>query len=221
MPSHPLRPVGHSNVLKSLDEIVASNEAALVAVDAPLVIPNQRGPRICDALIDDEYEAKHAGCYPMNLGSQFAANLLSFSDKLVERGFKHGCNTPARQVGRQLIEVYPHPAVVELFALTSILRYKEKAGRTPEFRVSELSKLCSLLLGLGDFEPALKLHARDLPKIPSGAWLTNRNLKLVEDMLDGIVCAYVAAHWWFWGSERNTVFGSELDGYIIVPLGRN
>jgi pyridoxamine 5'-phosphate oxidase len=42
-------------------------------------------------------------------------------------------------------------------------------------------------------------------------------LKAVEDQLDAIHCAYVAAHWWYWGSERNEVLGNAQDGYIVVP----
>ncbi|MEM6424352.1 MAG: DUF429 domain-containing protein, partial [Cyanobacteria bacterium P01_D01_bin.128] len=29
--------------------------------------------------------------------------------------------------------------------------------------------------------------------------------------------AYVAAHWWYWGTEKNWVLGDRDRGYIIVP----
>jgi predicted RNase H-like nuclease len=42
-------------------------------------------------------------------------------------------------------------------------------------------------------------------------------LKELEDELDAIVCAYVGAHWWYWGHARNTAFGDAGNGYIVVP----
>jgi pyridoxamine 5'-phosphate oxidase len=45
-------------------------------------------------------------------------------------------------------------------------------------------------------------------------------LKAVEDQLDALLCAYVAAHWWYWGRERNDVLGNSRTGYIVVPQRR-
>jgi predicted RNase H-like nuclease len=42
-------------------------------------------------------------------------------------------------------------------------------------------------------------------------------LKALEDQLDSLICAYVAAHWWYWGAERNMSLGNLTEGYIIVP----
>ncbi|MEM8545413.1 MAG: hypothetical protein AAGF66_15655 [Cyanobacteria bacterium P01_H01_bin.119] len=42
-------------------------------------------------------------------------------------------------------------------------------------------------------------------------------MKALEDKLDSLVCAYVAAHWWYWGTEKNWVLGDRDRGYIIVP----
>ena len=39
----------------------------------------------------------------------------------------------------------------------------------------------------------------------------------VEDQIDAVLCAYIAAHWWFWATDRNTVYGTAEDGYIVVP----
>jgi predicted RNase H-like nuclease len=41
-------------------------------------------------------------------------------------------------------------------------------------------------------------------------------LKAVEDQLDSLIYAYVAAHWWYWGLEGNWVLGDRATGYIIV-----
>jgi pyridoxamine 5'-phosphate oxidase len=41
--------------------------------------------------------------------------------------------------------------------------------------------------------------------------------KIPADQLDAVLCAYLAAHWWFWGRARNDVLGDSKAGYIIVP----
>jgi len=44
-----------------------------------------------------------------------------------------------------------------------------------------------------------------------------RELKAVEDQIDAVLAAYIAAHWWYWGLERNEVLGNARTGYIVVP----
>jgi predicted RNase H-like nuclease len=45
-------------------------------------------------------------------------------------------------------------------------------------------------------------------------------LKALEDKLDALLCAYIGAHWWYWGIERNLVLGDRTTGYIVIPQGR-
>ncbi len=42
-------------------------------------------------------------------------------------------------------------------------------------------------------------------------------MKRYEDTLDAIFCAYLAWHCWRWGAERNEMFGTMEQGYIVVP----
>lgn len=157
----------------------------------------------------------------MNLENPSAKSLLSFSNALEERGFAHGCNLPSRQIARQRIEVYPHPPIIELFGLDSILYYKDRRGRPPEYRANEMGRLRDYILSLGRAQPALLIDSKELPGPAKGTRLSGSELRVAEDLLDGIVCAYLAAHWWLWGLERNTVFGDEAEGYIIVPNGKH
>jgi len=46
---------------------------------------------------------------------------------------------------------------------------------------------------------------------------TGRDLKAVEDKLEAILAAYAAAHWWYWGRERNDLLGNSRVGYVIIP----
>jgi predicted RNase H-like nuclease len=66
-------------------------------------------------------------------------------------------------------------------------------------------------------EPAM--IAVDAPTLIPNA--TGAALKAVEDQLDSLICAYVAAHWWYWGSDRNWVLGDATTGYIVVPAPKD
>jgi predicted RNase H-like nuclease len=86
-------------------------------------------------------------------------------------------------------------------------------GRLAERR-PELEKLRQYQLSvLPTLEPALAIGPPDLPTIPQ----TGAAMKAVEDQLDSLTCAYAAAHWWYWGTERNWVLGNVNEGYIVVP----
>jgi predicted RNase H-like nuclease len=188
-------------------ETEAGHGSAVVAVDAPLVIRNRTGIRDAERAMNQEFRRFHAGCHAANLGRPFAQNALSFSQKLADLGFGHGAGMTARAKGRFQIEVHPHAASVNLFDLPRIVKYKR--GRRAD-RAKELRRLRRLMLSrLPLLHPALSLR---LPGIPNTG-----SLKPVEDQIDAVLCAYIAAHWWFWATRRNHVYGCAETGYIVVP----
>jgi len=200
-----------AEVLAWVDAQVPPGEPAMIAIDAPTVIPNATGMRWPDRLAHKYFGKYDAGCYPANQGRPFAEGLVKFSQALEAQGFQHAPTVTPQQPGRYQIELFPHPATIHLFHLDRILKYKK--GRLAQRR-AELSKLRSLQLAtLPTLAPALALSAEQLPVIPTGG----AQLKAVEDQLDSLICAYAGAHWWWWGLERNWVLGSLEAGYIVVP----
>ncbi|HEY9604477.1 MAG TPA: DUF429 domain-containing protein [Allocoleopsis sp.] len=204
-----------SDILNWVDQWVPRSEPAMIAVDAPTLIPNATGMRLPDKLTHQHFHRYHAGCYPANLDRPFAQRTIEFGLSLEARGFAHAPVITPQKLGRYQIEVFPHPAIVHLFGLTRILKYKK--GILAERRL-ELMKLRQFILDiLPTLEPSLtlcsSLSESCLPEIPT----TGAALKAVEDQLDSLICAYVAAHWWYWGSDRNWVLGDQSAGYIVVP----
>jgi predicted RNase H-like nuclease len=203
------RQLAIADILNWIDKWVPPTKPALIAVDAPTLIPNATGMRLPDKLTHQHFRHYHAGCYPANLGRPFAQHTIEFGLSLEARGFAHAPVITPKTLGRYQIEVYPHPAIVHLFGLTRILKYKK--GKLSDRRL-ELIKLYQYILNiLPTLEPALKPFP--LPEIPT----TGVALKAVEDQLDSLICAYVAAHWWYWGIDRNWVLGDATTGYIVVP----
>ena len=200
--------------LQALDDIFAwisaeagAAAAAVAAVDAPLVICNPTGIRPAEGQLNRDFRRFHAGCHAANLGRPFAVNVTAFSRRLEELGFLHGAAVAARYQGRYQIEVHPHAAAVSLFGLPRIVKYK----RGPrDARAKELRRLRRLMMtNLPAGDPPLALR---LPAVPRTG-----NTKPVEDQIDAVLCAYIGAHYWYWGPERNTVYGDAAHGYIVVP----
>ncbi|MFO0334788.1 MAG: DUF429 domain-containing protein [Pseudomonadota bacterium] len=117
-----------------------------------------------------------------------------------------------------MFEVYPHPAMIELFALDGILTYKK--GRVAERR-ADLRQLQSLIGTLGNEHRGL-LPSRWLDEVldENPQSLQGTALKRLGDRLDAVFCAYLAWHCWRWGAARNRAFGSPDGGCIVVPSVR-
>lgn len=202
------------DILSWIDKTVEPSAPAIIAVDAPTLIPNPTGSRIPDKLTHKYFGKYHAGCYPANQNLPFAQRTIQFGLELQYRGFNHAPIINPQTPGRYQIEVFPHPATVNLFQLPRILKYKK--GPLSERRL-ELIKLHQLIV---EILPALKpglLFSSLIELIPEGIPTTGAAMKAIEDKLDSLICAYVAAYWWFWGQERNLVLGDETTGYIIIP----
>lgn len=202
-----------TEILAWVDHWLPAGQSGGIAVDAPTLIGNQTGMRLCDRLTHKHFGRFHAGSYPANLSLAFASSTTGFGRSLAARGFNHAPQIVPQSACRFQVEVFPHPAIVQLFELNRILKYKK--GSMADRRV-ELTKLRDYIGDrLPHLEPALDFATSPLPlpELPP----TAKSLKPLEDQLDSLICAYVAAHWWYWGTERNWVLGDVPEGYIIVP----
>jgi predicted RNase H-like nuclease len=203
-------------ILEWISVWVAVGDRALIAVDAPTLIPNATGMRLPDKLTHKYFGRYHAGCYPANRNRPFASRTVGFGEALEQLGFQHAPTIVPRQPGRYQIEVFPHPAIVNLFNLERILKYKK--GRLVE-RQRELKKLQRYIVEeLPQRQPSLSLRIAEFSLFNrSLTECRGSELKAIEDRLDSLICAYVGAHWWYWGKERNWVLGDASTGYIVVP----
>ena len=210
-----------STSVRTDDEIAAFLNPHLtpdtvVAIDAPLVVPNPTGSRSCEKALSAVFRAYDAGTHPANTshpwfdpprGATLAAH---FGWDLDPRTVPFAGSPVA-------IEVYPHPAMVVLFGLGRILPYKNKRGRTVEslraafiLLVDHLDRVVGPTLGLETSERWAQIRAVVLTA-PRKC-----DLRVVEDEIDAILCAYLA---WLWGrlDPSMEVFGDVEVGYIVTP----
>jgi pyridoxamine 5'-phosphate oxidase len=188
---------------------------AVIGIDAPTVVPEAPHAvtmRSADRLAQSLYGKYRAGPSPANLSPAVWQRTTSLSSALAAREFRHGDQLARQTGGRHQIEVYCPAASVQLFLLSQMVRYRR--GTLAERREG-LRLLRGLML---DHFPRLfpRLEVRELPEIPSSA----QDLKALEHLLDSLMSAYVAAHWWYWGRDRNDVLGDAATGYIVVPRRR-
>lgn len=206
----------NQEILEFLLEVVDSGPA-LVAIDAPLVVPNETGTRPCDLALSRAYRKVEAGALPANrrwLGPVVRGEEIV--KELQRHGFMFSPHVERRRPVRQVVEVYPHPAMVELFGLEKTLKYKARKGRSLEERRQELARYIELLRSLAKRDPPLQ--AKEFLSGISVPGLRGGMLKRVEDLLDALFCAYIALHIWWHGPEGYRTFSSENSGFVLVPI---
>jgi predicted RNase H-like nuclease/ppGpp synthetase/RelA/SpoT-type nucleotidyltranferase len=197
----------HVSAVRTDDEIVAAlapyaEGRVLAGIDAPLVVTNPTGSRPAEQALSADFRKFDAGTHPSNTG---------------KKEFEHGSRGArvAKQLGLTLhetaLEVYPHAAVVALFALDKIPTYKAKPGRDLEHLRAELLRLMGLLEGIvttGDSWAALRAAVAGATR--------KSELRKVEDQVDAVVCAFVA---WYADRhpDRTTTYGDPESGQIVTP----
>ncbi len=210
----------NGEIVAFVAEYLPQTGGAVVAVDAPLRVPNQTGSRPCDTALSADWRRFHAGALPANR-ARLAEEGVVRGEALVtalvrELRFAEAATIPRRSQARLVCEVFPHPAHVSLFGLERILKYKR--GRVDERR-SEMARYQQLLRGLRKASPPLKGTKKLLTGVDV-AELRGRGLKEYEDTLDAITCAYVASYLWEYGPKAAVTYGSVTEGSILVPAGR-
>jgi predicted RNase H-like nuclease/gamma-glutamylcyclotransferase (GGCT)/AIG2-like uncharacterized protein YtfP len=196
-------------------------DPCVVAIDAPLIVRNTAGRRECERIISRCFGRYHAAAHSSNL------SLIAFRE-----GVRAECIAGAlgldidphfspETMVRRAIEVYPHPAIVALFGLERILKYKAKGGRSVDVRREGFLALVKHLEALRVGDPPFDVmvsprwsHLRaGVEQASSGA-----HLNRLEDELDSYVCAYVAAYYWTHGTANCRVVGDTQAGYIVTPV---
>lgn len=195
--------LAYTGQLGSNEEILAfvapylqDDASAIIAIDAPLRVPNSTGTRFCDQALSAEWRRFEAGALPAN------RRLLAFAGEvrgealvtLLARhyGFVECAPLPQQREGRYLCEVFPHPSHVRFFGLSKTLKYKARPGRSLHERLAEFVRYQQLLGTLQQATPPL--FGMDELLAVNLQGLTGRALKAYEDTLDAITCAYTAAY---------------------------
>lgn len=189
----------------------------VVGVDAPLVVEPERRAEV---ELGRVYGSRHAGAYLATIPFLARMNGLAgprLAAELRLRGFEFDpARLAAKAPGRFAMEVFPHPAQVELFGLARALKYKR--GPVASRRAALAAYQGHLVALLEPVAPAVLSDARVREVFAAGALEARGTaLKSLEDRLDALTCAYVAYHCWRHGPGGFSVFGRSEHGCIVVP----
>ncbi|MET0998724.1 MAG: DUF429 domain-containing protein [Marmoricola sp.] len=211
----------HLTAVRTDEEILEAlapyaDDECLVAIDAPLIVTNPTGNRPAEAALNRDFAKYDAGAHPSNTGK--AEFRETPRGAVLSQALGLDMN-PRSGRRRRAIEVYPHPATVALFRLGRTLKYKNKPGRDLDSLRAELLTLMDLVEGLSTAEPALHVAAD-----PTWSGLRTQvetatrksQLRVVEDQVDAVVCAYVA----LFAASRpadTTTYGDFESGYVVTP----
>jgi predicted RNase H-like nuclease/ppGpp synthetase/RelA/SpoT-type nucleotidyltranferase len=197
----------HVSRVRTDDEIEAAvapyaGNGLVAGIDAPLVVTNPTGSRPAERALSADFRKFHAGTHPSNTAKP------EFADGT------RGARVAERLglvVHETALEVYPHAALVALFDLERILTYKDKRGRDLEHLRSEMLRLMGLVERVVTTDEAWSV----LREMVVGATRKSQ-LRVVEDQVDAVVCAYVA---WFADRhpDRVTAYGDDETGIIVTP----
>jgi predicted RNase H-like nuclease/ppGpp synthetase/RelA/SpoT-type nucleotidyltranferase len=197
----------HVSRVRTDEEIEAAvapyaGDGLVAGIDAPLVVTNPTGSRPAERALSADFRKFHAGTHPSNTGKP------EFADGT------RGARVAERLglvVHETALEVYPHAALVALFDLERILTYKDKRGRDLEHLRSEMLRLMGLVERVVTTDEAWS----GLRETVVGATRKSQ-LRVVEDQVDAVVCAYVA---WFADRhpDRVTAYGDDETGIIVTP----
>ena len=182
--------------LKSDDDIlnyILEIKPDKIGVDAPLEVLNSSGTRDIENSFLKDFAKYKLGVYPVN---------KSIMDRLyggnrAEELFKKLQNY---QLRINLFEVYPHATILRCFTKDKVLPYKRKKGRSSPFIREQLNI----------FQNYIEDVIIDFNRYDVDNCMV-KDLKVIEDKLDSIVCAYTLY-------RGDTVGYNDYDKLLIVPI---
>lgn len=198
-------PRGDAELLAVVRERLHPTRSLLLTIDAPILCPNRTGTRPVDRLTHTMFHREHAACHPAN--STKCPRPPRIRRALGTMGIATGWDLAS---SRQLAaEVYPHPAMVRLFRLERIVKYKR--GRVGEKR-KEFRRLQGLVRELLGTEMQWVTGGADTEELLRAPWT-----KRTEDLTDALFCALIGAWHWRYGGRRSEVIGNARTGFILLP----
>jgi predicted RNase H-like nuclease len=207
----------------------------IVAVDAPLLVLNAGGQRVCENEVGRRYGRFKVSANSSNLASPRAAG-VRLRRELEARGWRYADGTAGPPAGgRTLFECYPYTTLVGAAELGYAIErplYKRRPRRLPiaewrPLRAAACDELVRRVAALAAASPPLDLRSHPvtaaLATEPSP--LADRAYKHREDLVDACLAAWTASLWASAGTARCQVLGAgdplvDADGRratIIAP----
>lgn len=208
---------------------VTGREDALVAVDAPLVVTNSSGQRLCEKQVGQRYGRWQVSANTTNTSSPRQAG-VALLPGLEHLGFNYsdGWAGPPTS-GRHVFECYPYTTVVGAAELGYDIerpRYKRKpkamnAATFRPLRAAACDELVRRMATLDGADPPLVLGSHPVSEalILEPSPVANEvDYKHREDLLDALLCAWTASVWHRHGADRCQILGNPRGATPVATI---
>lgn len=207
---------------------------AVLAVDAPLVVNNPTGMRLCERETGSRYGRWHVAANASNLGRLWQGG-VSLRQRLESAGWTYTDGLAATDPAQPtFFECYPYTTLVG----APEFGYEDKRPRYKRMRVDlpiqdrrlARARVCDDLIEriwqLAAASPPLDLasHPTTDMLVTERSPLLDRAYKHREDLIDAVISAWTASLWWLYGTGRSQILGAgdvpSADGHratIIAP----
>lgn len=218
-----------------IDETIAwmlahADDDALAMIDAPLVVTNLSGQRLCEKQVGQRYGRWKVSANSTNLSSKHLGG-VALRQRLEELGWQYcsGHGGPPTS-GRSVCECYPYTALVgaEEFGYDDerpVYKRKPKKMKAAPFRVQRAvvaDDLIQRLDGLAVADPPLLLRSHPATEslVADPSPIEDRPYKHREDLIDAAICAWTGLLWLRHGNDRCQILGEAGAGApatIVAP----
>jgi predicted RNase H-like nuclease len=196
-------------------------DPAFIAIDASLIVNNTTGERKGETLLKKMFVLYDAVPYPSNRNLFYrlygGVRGEQIAKMLQEKGFQHNPYIKKKEKSKKFFEVFPHSAMVVIFKLKKILKYKYRKNRDYNLRWKEFEKYQLYLKNLENRKPSLYFPCFSHILNTNVRTLKGNALKKYEDFLDALFCAYIAFYYWY-DPGKCSVIGNLNEGYIVTPI---
>lgn len=190
----------------------------VIAIDAPLLVENASGMRLCEREVGQRYGRWQVSAYPSNLALP-ALGGVALRLRLEAAGLEYfdGLAEHAEDA-ITFFECYPHTTLVaasELGYTVARPRYKKLDTTLPVHdrratRAAVCDDLITRLAGLATASPPMDLatHPTTAALLDTPSPTKESAHKHREDLIDAAVCAWTAAAWSLSGLDRFQILGA-------------
>lgn len=206
---------------------------AVIAIDAPLVVTNSSGMRLCERQVGMGYGRWHVAANASNTAMAWQGG-VALRRSLEGAGFAYSDGIrPPDPLGRTMFECYPYTTIVGMAELGyehQRPRYKRLDKSLPaalarQARADACDELVRRMGSLDTAAPPLDLASHEVSRsLFTPSPLVDAPYKRREDMLDALLCAWTAAIWHQHADARVQVLGRDdtVDaagrrGTIVAP----
>jgi predicted RNase H-like nuclease len=185
---------GAAGLLNAAGELSNGAPVDLVTIDMPVAISEITGRRLADAAISRTFGGRGCSTHSPSATRPGAIG-AALTAEFAELGYPLATSVTPKGLTPSLVEVYPHPALLELMRAEYRVPYKVgNAGKywrslsPPERRQKIVETWREIVAAL-----EMTISGADLP-LPSpeeSDTISNGSLKRFEDALDALICGWI------------------------------